>query len=267
MAMIIGAATMSTAAAQTPQEIVRWVYASLLNDGHASQKGIDFLSSPAQRGSYFSDRMEAFYSSRDNGAMGCIDFGFAIPGNDFDAGEVVQSLQISTRENANGGLTVQANFTNFGEAAHVEYDFAAEDGYWKIDDIAGAHFRVSQIDCSAQKNTAPVSSAAYCYKQGDDTLRLDVSATGDAHLDFVSWQANYHTCSADMAGRQVADGWDFHDAQGCVIQVRVSGGNINLADPDWACKPMMCGQRAVIDGISFPAATQIDCAAWTELRR
>ncbi|MBL9059783.1 MAG: hypothetical protein JNK88_07150 [Mangrovicoccus sp.] len=36
---------------------------------------------------------------------------------------------------------------------------------------------------------------------------------------------------------------------------------LQLADPDCGCKPTMCAQRAVIDGLVFARRSQVDCAS------
>ncbi|MCV3270469.1 hypothetical protein [Roseobacter sinensis] len=252
------------ATAQSPEEIVRWIYASLSGPGPALQQGLDYLSSPDQRSNYFSRRMVMFFDANDSYgddlAQACVDFGFAIPGNDFDAAEVARSLELSTQPGPEG-MTIVARFTNFGSPAQVTYDFAQEDGFWKIDDVAGEGFRVSQIPCTP-KAAAPVT--AFCYRQGEDGLRLDLAAGGGgARVEFWSWQANGHSCSGEMVGQAVAGGWDFPATGGCLLQLRAaSDGSLQLADPDWACKRSLCGQRAVLDGLSFPRSSQIDCAGW-----
>ncbi|MGZ2256922.1 hypothetical protein [Roseobacter sp. A03A-229] len=255
------------AAAQGPEDIVRWVYTSLTSTAPASQQGLEYLSAPAQRGGFFSRRMVAFYDANDTYgddlAQACVDFGFAIPGNDYDATEIANSLRLST-QTAPAQITIVATFSNFGTPAQVAYDFIQEDGFWKIDDIAGEGFRVSQIPCTPKAaSTAAVQATAFCYAQGDDTLRLDLAGGGAAQLEISSWQANGHSCSGQMAGQEVAGGWDFPGTGGCRLQLRVTaGGDVQLSDPDWVCKASMCGQRAVLDGLSFPRTSQIDCAAW-----
>ncbi len=260
-------ASVGSAAAQGPEDIIRWVYTSLSGAGPASQQGLDYLSAPAQRGSFFTRRMVAFYDANDSFgddlARACIDFGFAIPGQDYDAAEIVQTLQLSLQP-APGRINVVARFSNFGAPAQVIYEFAQEEGYWKIDDIVGQGFRVSQIPCAPKAaSAAPAQVTAFCYKTGNDTLRLDTAPGAPVQVQISSWQANGHSCSARMAGQQVAGGWDFPGANGCRLQIRLTQDRgLRLADPDWLCKARMCGQRAVLDGLSFPRSSQFDCAAW-----
>ncbi|MEM9577951.1 MAG: hypothetical protein AAF999_13170 [Pseudomonadota bacterium] len=256
-------------AAQTPEDMVRWIYTSLASDGHVSQQGLDFMSSPDQRKNYFTERMVAFYVANDSYggdlARACVDFGFAVPGQDYDATEIARSLRL-TSQRGNDRITVTAEFTNFGAPARVIYDFVPEAGYWKIDDIAGQGFRVSQINCSPKASAtqpATVSQTAYCFQKGDDVLRLDLARDGSARLEFLSWQANGHTCSGQQSGTQVADGWRFPGDLGCQLQVVVTAdGGVELKDPEWVCKTTMCGQRAVVDGLTFPHSSRVDCANW-----
>lgn len=255
------------AAAQGPEDIVRWVYTSLTSAVPASRQGLDYLSAPAQRAGFFSRRMITFYEANDSYgddlAQACVDFSFAIPGNDYDAAEIAGSLRLST-QTAPGRIVIVASFSTFGTPAQVVYEFIQEDGFWKIDDIAGQGFRVSQIPCTPKAaSAAPVQAIAYCYARGDDTLRLEITGGGAAQINISSWQANGHSCSGLMSGREVAGGWDFPGTGGCRLQLRVTAdGGVQMVDPDWLCKASMCGQRGVLDGLSFPRSSQIDCAVW-----
>ena len=258
--------------AQSPEDMIRWVYTSLTSNAPASQTGLEYMSSPAQRSNYFTRRMVAFYEANDSYgddlAQACVDFGFSIPGQDYDATEIVRTLRVSSQPRS-ASNTVTADFTTFGQPARVVYELVPEDGYWKIDDIAGQGFRVSQIPCSAKpaaSQAQPKQANAYCFQRGDDVLRLDASDDGSARLEFLSWQANGHTCSGRLAGQRDAEGWRFPDAQGCLLQLRIAAdGGVELKDVDWACKPFMCGQRAVVDGVSFPHSSRVDCAEWRGL--
>ncbi len=257
------------AAAQSPEDMIRWVYTSLAGPGALSQQGLPYMLSPAQRRNYFTRRMLAFFDANDSYggglAQACVDFSFAVPGNDYNANEIVQSLRISSQQDATR-KSVVADFVTFGQPARVVYDFVPEDGYWKIDDIAGEGFRVSQIPCAPKTAAATPDAAqakAYCFKNGNDDLRLDLGQNGTAQLEFSSWQSNGHSCSGRMPGQQVSGGWNFPAEQGCILQLRITAdGGVRMADTDHACKFMMCGQRAVIDGLSFPHSTRVDCAKW-----
>ena len=130
------------------------------------------MSSPAQRKNYFTDRMVSFYDANDSYgddlAQACVDFGFAIPGQDYDAAEIMRSLRLSSQR-GNDSTRVTAEFTNFGVPARVVYDFVPEAGYWKIDDITGQGFRVSQIPCTpkaASVQSPATPENAYCFQKG-----------------------------------------------------------------------------------------------------
>lgn len=78
----------------------------------------------------------------------CLDFGLAVDGQDFDAAEVAQTLELE--EAADGGAAiVVARFTNFGEPREIEWTLVEENGAWKVADIANetAGWRVSQFLC------------------------------------------------------------------------------------------------------------------------
>lgn len=258
-ALWIGAAF--PAVAQTPENTVRWVYDSLAQTSTSQDRGLWHLSRPARRDQFFSRRMVAFIiandSHGDNLATACIDFDPAIPGNDFDGQELRRTLALTSSGDSTRS-TVVASFTTFGHAARVEYDFIVEDGFWKIDDIAGPGWRISLIPCVAKQ---PVATGQFCYLNGADSLRLTLTGDGSAMIDMLSWQANGHSCSARGRAGAMEGGWVLPDAQGCGLQILVTPDQgIRLVDPDWACKPFLCGQRAVIDGLTFPRSSQINCA-------
>ena len=248
--------------AQTPEDTVRWIYGSMTQTAPSQESGLWHLSRPARRDQFFSRRLVEFIvandSYGDNLANACLDFDPAIPGNDFDGAEIQRSLSLapvgdSTRQ------TVTATFTTFGQATQVVYDFIVEDGFWKIDDIAGPGWRISLIPCAAK----PLAAAAggFCYVNGSDSLRLNVTGDGSAIVDMISWQSNAHTCSVNGLAGPIDGGWLFHAEQGCRLEILVTADQgIRFSDPEWHCKRWLCGQRAVIDGLSFPRSSQIDCA-------
>lgn len=255
------------ALAQSPEDIVRWIYQSHAQPG--PNNGVHFLASPAQRAQFFSRRMVAFFEANDSHgddlATACLDFALDIPGQDFDAQEIARTLSISSTGTA-GRQSVTAAFTTFGEPARIVYDFISEDGFMRIDDIAGPGWRVSLIPCTPKPagSTASPTSGSYCFLSGDDALRLDLRSDGSAWFDFSSWQANGHSCGARGQLKTIAGGWqyeDIQDGQTCRLGVlTTSDGGIRLSDPDHQCKRWHCGQRAVIDGLQFARSTQIDCA-------
>jgi hypothetical protein len=253
------------AAAQTPEDTVRWIYDSMAQPGQvAEQRGLWHLSRPERRNQFFSRRLVDFIIANDSHGndlvTACIDFDPAIPGNDYDGAEILNSLTLGGSGDTTR-RTVTARFMTFGRPAQIEYDFIVEDGFWKIDDIAGPGWRISQIACAPKAAAAPAASNAFCYLNGSDSLRLDLQADGSAMIDMQSWQANGHSCSARGRAGPAEGGWLFQAEEGCRLEIRVTGDQgIAFADPDWACKRWMCGQRAVIDGLSFPRSSQIDCA-------
>ncbi|MCB1311930.1 MAG: hypothetical protein KDK29_08605 [Sedimentitalea sp.] len=255
------------ARAQTPEEIVRWIYVSQTLPGAA--KGYAHLSAPGQREQFLSRRMIAFHAANDSHggdvASACVDFAFDIPGNDFDAQEIARTLSVTAEGDA-GRRVVTARFSNFGTPAQIAYDFVPEDGFWRIDDIAGPGFRVSRIPCAPKAAAAPgvVAAGGYCFKSGRDTFRLQIAADGSAWFDLESWQGGGHFCGARGVAQPQVGGWLYQEdlwGRLCRMQIMVTDDQgIRLADPDHGCKMTLCGQRAAIDGLSFPRQAQVDCA-------
>lgn len=241
--------------AQTPEDTVRWIYTSLSQPG---LQGLEYLAAPDRRDHFFSRRMTAFHAANDSQGGACVDFGLAVPGNDYDAVEIGRSLTLIASGDA-GRKSIEAQFTTFGQAARIAYDFVIEDGFWKIDDIAGPGWRVSQIDCPLRDRSA------YCYRMGQDDLRLDLgSGGGGGSFSMFSMQANGHSCGAEGAVRSIQGGWvheqRMDDGTLCRIEIMVTPEQgLRLTDVDWRCKPFLCGQRAVIQGLSFPRDSQVDC--------
>ena len=274
LAMVLVSLWPAATKAQGPEQTVNWIYTSLTASGPV---GLSYLGARERRAQFLSRRLVAFYEANETYgndlAAACVDFAFDVPGQDYDAAEIARTLTLSTTGDATR-QTVTARFSNFGQPALVVYDFIAEDGFWKIDDIAGPGWRVSLIPCApraasaapaAPAATAPADgSAQYCYVRGDDTLRVDAAANGAARFEFFSVQANGHTCSARGKAQQVQGGWlfiDGTDANACRIGIMVTAdGGLAISDPNWVCKPAYCGQRAVMDGLTFPPASRIDCA-------
>lgn len=259
------------ARAQSPEETVRWIYTSRLQPG--PDQGLSYLSAPARRNEYFTRRMVAFFDANDTYGddlmMSCVDFAFDIPGQDFDAQEVTQSLSLKATGDATR-QSVTASFTNFGQPAQITYDFIPEDGFWRIDDISGPGFRVSQIPCQPKTGADAGTRQGqggngYCFQVRDDTLRLDVAGDGRAYFSLDSWQGGGHSCGAEGPARPIEGGWVYEqtfNGAPCRIELLVTpDGGIRVTDKDWTCKPALCGQRAVLDGLSFSLDTQVDCAS------
>jgi len=262
----------SVARAQGAEDIVRWIYASQLQANSPEAKGLRYLKAPAQRGQFFSRRLVAFFEADDTyggGLNACLGFNPDIPGNDFDEYEINRTLSLESVQNGDA-KTVTARFTNFGQPTSVVYDFVVEDGFLRIDDMAGPGWRLSLIPCeprqAQQQSNGPVSGNAYCYVNGSDTLKLTLDGSGQGGVEFESWQTNGHFCGVEGPVQPISGGWLFRDANAgpeCRLEILVQpGGGLAMADRDWGCKRYFCGARAVMDGVRFPRSSQIDCSAF-----
>ncbi|MCB1364208.1 MAG: hypothetical protein KDK02_08795, partial [Rhodobacteraceae bacterium] len=208
--LVLAAASAGPGLAQTPEEIVRWIYLSRAQTAAPGAQGLEYLTAPARRTQFFTRRMVAFLGADDshggNLATACLDFAPDIPGNDFDAGEIARTLALGrTGDGARQSIT--ARFTNFGQPAQVTYDFVAEDGFMRIDDIAGPGYRLSRIPCTARQAAAPATGPAageFCYDTGTGNLRLRPAADGSAAFALESVQGGGHSCSAQGRARSVA---------------------------------------------------------------
>ncbi len=257
------------AQAQSPENTVRWIYESIGQPAYRpAESGLRSLRAPERGTQFFTRRMLQFFAANDSHGgdltSACIDFGLEIPGTDFDGAEVLRTLSLS-RDTAEARISVTAAFSNFGRREQVVYDFVVEDGLWKIDDIAGAGYRVSQIPCAARD--MPGTGASYCYRSDSDSLRLTVLPGGGASFFVESWQANGHSCKGQGSARAIAGGWEYQGQGACRLQfLTTAGQGLRLADRDWACKTQMCGQRAVLDAVTFQRSSQIDCRHFVEPR-
>jgi hypothetical protein len=260
------------ATAQSPDEIVRWIYTSIAGPGSAESKSLDLLMSPAQRGNYFSRRLVTFFDTNDTHgndlSTACLDFGPHIPGQDFDAAEIGRTVNVSGQD-IGGKRQVTAAFLTFGQPAQVTYEFIVEDGFWRIDDIIGEYGRLSAIPCQPRRAVAAsapqAASGGFCYQRASDTMRLDLAPDGSATFRVESWQGGGHSCFASGFARAIEGGWLHEDASGgrpCQLSILVTPDQgLRLSDPNWQCKMSMCGQRATLDGLEFPRSAQVDCAA------
>lgn len=248
--------------AEGPEDTVRWMYTSLTQPGQANSKGLGYMTHPERREQFLSRRLTAFYAANDTYgndlAAACVDFGFQIPGQDFDPAEIVRTLTIETTGD-DTRQSVTARFTSFGEPALVVYDFIIEDGFWQLDDIAGSGWRVANMTC-----TPKIPLTGYCYQTENSSFRLDIGADGTGQFRLSSWQGNGHACTAQGAIAPIEGGWMFQDPNagaGCQILIKVtSEQGLQLSDPGGACKARLCGARAAIDGLTFPRSSQMDCA-------
>ena len=186
--------------AQSPEDLVRWIYQSYSAEGVVGPRGFAYLATPTQRRTFLSGRMAAFFDANDTYgndlAQACIDFAFDIPGQDYDADEILRTLNITSQRDQ-GKMDVAAEFMTFNTPAKIVYTFRVEDGVWRIDDVTGPGWRVSDIPCTPKFGTlAPTEDAAsqFCYRTETDELRLTLRPDGQARFRFESWQANGHHC-------------------------------------------------------------------------
>ncbi|MFC4669203.1 hypothetical protein ACFO5X_11605 [Seohaeicola nanhaiensis] len=274
-----------------PEDMVRWIYRSLT--GLGTDKGLAYLSAPERREQYFSGRMVDYYAAEDSyasiGQMGCIDFGLEVGAQDFDAREIDRTLTV-TSEERRGRRIVTASFSNFGQLTRIAYHFADQGGFWRIDDISGDGWRVSDLACDARgaaeadrkakaaKKGEPVAGPAYtagaadyCYRSGLDVLRLSVAQDGGAVFDLESAQPAGHTCKAQGAAVWTGDGWVHSNAKSggdCRLEILItSDQGLRLGDAERGCKAAYCGPTAVLEGLTFPRTSQIDCAYLPEKSR
>ncbi len=76
----------------------------------------------------------------------CLDFDPVIDGQDFDEEEVRSTLELS--EHVSGGnARVTARFTLFGEPREVVWTLTSAAGAWKVTDIAGEAWALSELPC------------------------------------------------------------------------------------------------------------------------
>ncbi|TMV04830.1 hypothetical protein FGK63_17260 [Ruegeria sediminis] len=212
-AIVLSVLPSGRAAAQSPQEIVEWIYLSLAQPG---SHGISYLSAPAQRDAFFSHRMSRFFAANDSHggdlASACIDFGLEVPGQDYDAAEILRTIRLRT-ETQGARRIVHAEFQNFGQPAQVVYEFTAVDGRWLIDDIAGQGWRLSQIPCEpAGSGTGAAAQASeFCFKQQDGTLRIELGQFRPSYFELEIWASHGHFCAVGGALTPTATGWRYQE--------------------------------------------------------
>ena len=263
------------AAAQSIEDLIRWVYLSQNQPGPAETKGFHFLSSPAQRSQFFSSRMVAFLAANDlqrqANAIGCIDFAPDIPGSDFNAQEIAQTLTLATVQDA-GRTNVVARFRNFGQQAQVTYHFIVEDGLMRIDDVSGSGWQLSAIACPTQRPgqanapqppAAAASTNSYCFKKPDAELNMQMRPDGSVRFVLGTSSSTGHFCHMEGIARPDAGGWMHLDTQmGAPCELRLlptADSGIRVSDRDFQCKRFYCGMAAGLDGIVFTRSEQVHC--------
>lgn len=278
LAMALALCLAWPAQAQSPEEIVRWIYTSLALPPDGQAKGLHYLTTPEQRRTYLSQRLVQLYDANDimsengqNLATACFELGFEIPGNDYDAAEIGRTLTTATAGDATR-QRVTARFSSFGEPAQIHFDFIVEEGFWRIDDVGGPGWQISDYTCdpvATATGTTTTSAASgetgYCYKTQGDDFRLHVAADGSARFTLESWQGGGHFCGVRGTARPIEGGWIYEDNQfgrPCRLEFRVTPERgIRLSDQDHNCKMSLCGQRAALDGLTFAPTAQVDCAS------
>jgi hypothetical protein len=142
-AAIVSLLAGGAAYAETPETIVRGIYA-----GGLTQSSFSRLRSPASRARYFQPGLVKLFAADDRTENLCIDFAITSSGQDFDEKEIARTLQIGTKAGGNRAV-VDVRFRNFGEANHIRYDFTRAGDNWKIADIASLshRWRLSKLRC------------------------------------------------------------------------------------------------------------------------
>ena len=142
-AAVVGFLAAGAASAETPETIVRGIYAGGLAQGSFSR-----LRSPAYRAQYFQPGLVRLFVIDDRTENLCIDFAITSSGQDYDDTEIARTLQIATKEGGNRAA-VDVRFRNLGEANHIRYDFVRAGERWKIADIASLshRWRLSKLRC------------------------------------------------------------------------------------------------------------------------
>lgn len=249
--------------ANTPEELVRWIYQTEISRNGGPQ-GIAYLTAPENRRGFLSTRFADFYDASDSYGndllMSCIDFGPAIPGQDFEPQEIANTLQV-TSDQTDARWHVTADFRTAGLPAKVEYIFLPVDGIWKLDDIIRDGRAMSNIPCVPKGDSTPqLRGTGYCYLDGGTSLVLDIGGTGAGQFEISSWQDNGHGCFAKGQLRPVAGGWYADGVSGdrqCKISLSVRSDNAIQVSAQGCVT--MCGARAHLDGLVLPAQSQRRC--------
>lgn len=142
-AAVVGFLAAGAASAETPETIVRGIYA-----GGLTQSSIGRLRAPENRARYFQPGLVRLFAADDKTENLCIDFAITSSGNDYDDKEIARTLRIEPKAGDNRAA-VDVRFRNFGEANHIRYDFVRAGERWKIADIASLshRWRLSKLRC------------------------------------------------------------------------------------------------------------------------
>ncbi|HEV2512778.1 hypothetical protein [Bosea sp. (in: a-proteobacteria)] len=142
-AALAGLLSVGAVSAETPEAIVRGIYA-----GGLAQSSIGRLRSAENRGRYFQPSLVRLFAADDRADNLCIDFAITSSGQDFDEKEIARTLRVEVKA-GDDRAAVDVRFRNFGEANHIRYDFVRAGEAWKIADIASLshRWRLSKIRC------------------------------------------------------------------------------------------------------------------------
>ncbi len=134
--LVLAALTASAAADEGPASVVAPFYADPGSE-------LD----PANFGSFGGAALAVLEESdrrADDG--GCIGFSFAIDGQDFDESELAGTLTLTEDASGDEG-GVLATFDLFGEPREVAWSLKRLDGGWKVVDVEGDGWRLSELGC------------------------------------------------------------------------------------------------------------------------
>lgn len=253
------------AGANTPEDLVRWIYQSDTTNVSYLSRGLTFLTLPDNRASYLTTRFAGFYDANetygDDLLMACMDYYPSVPGTDSDSNEVYRTLNLVSSQ-SDTEWRVDARFTNMGSPHHIAYVFVPEGGTWKLDDIVRDGNSMMAQPCSPKIESGPkIRGSGYCYIHGTNWLTLDIGGLGNGLVDVQSVQAG-HFCGMDAQISATPGGWIARGPDGvsaCELKILAAPeGGLRLS-ATYGCS-FFCGQRASLDQIYFPATSQVHCS-------
>lgn len=256
-------AAAGSAAAQTPEDIVRGIY-----EGGGTRSSIDRMRTPGARSRYFQPALVRLFDANDRDE--CIDFGLHINGQDFDEAEIARTLRLETRQEGERAA-VDARFRSFGKPNLFRFEFGRSGDRWKIADIASLagneRWRLSATPCRGMRaaSVAPANDAAgpealrrpgrYCFANRLSQLRIDVEPSGTAQINLDHLGSGGHTCGLEGLGRPVGSGWriELEGVKGpCRLELVVSpAGKLTTRDPGGSCRATYCGMRAELADVAI----------------